>query len=166
MGLHASLGNASGLEISKLGRGGHVQPGFEFNTAGSGGASTAETNNAAVLTVGSILAPSPDLQVANLAVTPAAGLQSGDNLVVNWNVLNAGNAPVKDAFFTHVTIRNTTTSQTLATADVAYDPRLTGRADCRRRFSIAAIRIHAAAGDARRRPAIVHGCRGRFQPGV
>jgi hypothetical protein len=99
---------------------------FEYNALGSGGGSTAEANNVTTLTLASELAPSPDLQVANLAVTPASGLQSGDSFLVTWDARNSGTASVNGTFYSRVTVRNITTNQTLTTADVAYDPTVAG----------------------------------------
>src|SRR6185436_19356016 len=55
---------------------------FEFNPGGTG-----ETNNLATVTVLS----APDLQVANLRVTPQQP-QSGTSLTIAWDDLNAGTA--------------------------------------------------------------------------
>ena len=73
------------------------------------------------VTVTSTLAPYPDLQVANLAVT--ANPQSGQPLTVSWNDANTGQADVTKAYYDHVTVVNLSTSPatTLASADVYYD---------------------------------------------
>ena len=44
------------------------------------------------------LAPYPDLQVTNLAVAPATGLQSGNNVTITWDDANTGNAAAGHAF--------------------------------------------------------------------
>ena len=99
---------------------------FEFNTAGSGGSNTAESNNTTSVTVTSLTAPAPDLQVANLALTPPSGLRSGDGAVLNWDVQNTGNAAVTGSFYSHVVVRNVTTNQVIASGDVFYDPAVAG----------------------------------------
>ena len=88
----------------------------EFNTSG-----TASSNNIASLTVTSALAPYPDLQVTNLAVQPATGLQSGGNLVVSWSDSNSGNGSVAGSFDDKVTITNLTTNQVLTSGTVLYN---------------------------------------------
>ena len=81
----------------------------EANSSG-----TARTNNSGSVAVNSTLAPAPDLQVANLALQPAAGLQSGTNLVtVSWSDSNTGNAAVGGSFYDTITITNLTTNTTL-----------------------------------------------------
>src|SRR5262249_43917002 len=46
----------------------------------------------------STLAPYPDLQVANLAVTPTTGLQSGNTVAFAWDDVNTGTGPVSDGY--------------------------------------------------------------------
>jgi hypothetical protein len=86
---------------------------------------TADTNNTATLTVQSTVA-APDLQVGSLSIEPASGLRSGSNLVVHWAEVNAGNAAAAVPFSDSVTIRHTTTGETLAAASVGYDPGAAG----------------------------------------
>ena len=95
---------------------------YEFNTAGPGGSSTAESNNGATLTVTAALAPAPDLQVGDLALAPSSGLISGGSAVLSWSVDNTGDAAVTGAFYSHVVVRNVTTNQVIASGDVYYDP--------------------------------------------
>ena len=94
---------------------------FEFSIDG-----TAENNNSRTVTAGSSLAPAPDLQVSNLLLTPASGLQSGDSGSLSWTVSNTGNAAAIASFYSHVVVRNLTTNQTVATGDVAYDAAANG----------------------------------------
>ncbi|MEI9924488.1 MAG: hypothetical protein WDN50_13990 [Bradyrhizobium sp.] len=54
------------------------------------------------MTITSLTAPAPDLQVANLVLTPSSGLESGDGAVLNWDVQNTGNAAVSGEFYSHV----------------------------------------------------------------
>jgi len=96
---------------------------FEFNT---GGTSTAESNNTATVTVASLLAPAPDLQVSNLQLTPSAGLKSGDGAVLSWDVQNTGNASAVGLSYSHVVVFNVTTNQIIASGDVVYDPAVVG----------------------------------------
>src|SRR5262249_797931 len=65
--------------------------------------------NSATVTVPSSVAPYPDLQIANLAVTPSTGLQSGAGLVVQWNDVNTGNGATKTSWDDQVVLKNTTT---------------------------------------------------------
>ena len=50
----------------------------------------------------------------------------GDGLMLSWNDNNTGTAATTGAFYDHVVILNTTTGQTLTTADVLYDPTAAG----------------------------------------
>src|SRR6185503_5316298 len=59
-----------------------------------------ETNNIRLLTIRS----APNLQVANLAVTPSPAV-SGAEVLVQWSVQNSGNAPVESSFSDRVAIR-------------------------------------------------------------
>jgi len=65
--------------------------------------------------------PVPDLQVANLRVLPATGVQSGDTLLVEWNDANTGTGPVNGSFTDSITVTNTSTGMTLGTGTVSYD---------------------------------------------
>src|SRR5207244_6268226 len=94
---------------------------FEYNADG-----TAESNNTASVTVTSALGPAPDLQVSGLSVEPATGLQSGSRLVVHWNDANTGTGAAPGSWSDSVTLRNTTTGETLTTAAVAYDASANG----------------------------------------
>jgi len=94
----------------------HYNHVVEYNADG-----TAETNNAAGLIVTSSMAPYPDLQVANLAVDPAAGLESGHNLLVTWDVANNGDTAADDSFYDRLRIVNTTTGETLLSTTLYYN---------------------------------------------
>src|SRR5207249_741817 len=59
---------------------------FEYNASG-----TAETNNVATATFGSALAAYTDLQISNLAIAPAANVQSGSTLQITWYDSNTAN---------------------------------------------------------------------------
>jgi 3',5'-cyclic AMP phosphodiesterase CpdA len=74
---------------------------FEHNDEG-----TAELNNSASISQMSSLAEYPDLQVANLSVSPANPFASGDTMLIGWEVMNTGNAPVVSSFHDRVRIRS------------------------------------------------------------
>ena len=61
----------------------------------------------------------PDLQVSDITVTP--NLHSGDTMQIGWNVDNNGDGPTANSFYDRVTVRNTTTGQTLYDNSVYYD---------------------------------------------
>src|SRR5262249_6173027 len=94
---------------------------FEYNTAGPGGSSTAESNNTASTTVASALAPYPDLQVANLAVSPASGtqIQSGGAVLVAWADSNSGTGAVSCAFPDYVLVQRANSDGLLTTLSSA-----------------------------------------------
>ena len=66
------------------------------------------------------------LQVGNLAVSPSTGLNQGSSLTITWDDTNAGNIPATVAWDDQVVIKNTTTGDTLVTADVLTDPNVLG----------------------------------------
>jgi len=63
----------------------------------------------------------PDLQVANLAVSPATGVQSGGTIAISWDDANTGNGAVSGAFTDSLTIVNTTTGTTLLNTSLGYN---------------------------------------------
>ena len=67
-----------------------------------------------------------NIQVANLAVNPSTGLNQGSNLTITWNDTNTGNMPATAAWDDQVVITNTTTGDTLTTAEVLTDPNVDG----------------------------------------
>jgi hypothetical protein len=83
--------------------------------------------NFASSSVTSTLANYPDLQVTNLAVSPTAA-QTSSRVTVTWNDLNSGRGDVTRAFDDHITVVNTTTGQTVTTADLPYDATQPGAA--------------------------------------
>ena len=93
---------------------------YESNSSG-----TAETNNTSSTTTTSSLAPYPDLQVTGLSTTPSSP-QSGQPMTVDWNDANAGAAPVSGSFSDYLTVVNTTTGQTVASAIVSYNEGTSG----------------------------------------
>jgi hypothetical protein len=67
----------------------------------------------------------PDLRVSGLAINPA-NPQSSQSVTVNWNDINAGNGSTGTSWTDHVVVTNTTTSQSVATADVPYNAGVSG----------------------------------------
>jgi hypothetical protein len=67
----------------------------------------------------------PDLRVTNLGLNPASP-QSSQNVTVNWNDFNAGSGSTGASWTDHVVVTNTTTNQTLATGNVAYNASVNG----------------------------------------
>jgi len=61
----------------------------------------------------------PDLRVGGVSID-TANPQSGQTLTLNWSDLNAGTGDTSAAWSDRVVIVNTTTNQTLLTADVPY----------------------------------------------
>src|SRR5206468_35645 len=61
----------------------------------------------------------PELQVANLAISPTSPV-SGAQATVSWNDLNIGD-DLTSSFIDHVLVVNQTTGQTLVNSDVPYD---------------------------------------------
>ncbi len=62
----------------------------------------------------------PDLQVTGLNVQPSNPV-SGSTIVVGWNDTNTGDGATDTGWVDSVSIVNTLTNQTLATATVPYD---------------------------------------------
>ena len=94
---------------------------FEYNSAG-----TAETNNTASTSETATAAPYPDLQVAGLQLTPSTGLESGQNVTVQWNDANTGNGAATGSWTDTLVVTNTTTGQTLDTKSVPYNATASG----------------------------------------
>ena len=53
-----------------------------------------------------------------MAVDPSSVLQSGGTVTVDWNDSNVGDAPASGSWYDQVTVVNTTTGQTMASASV------------------------------------------------
>jgi len=94
---------------------------FEYNSAG-----TAESNNTAMISAVSGLAPAADLQVANLSLTPTTGLQSGSDVVLSWDDVNKGDAATGGSWVDSVSVTNQNTGATIFAATVPYDASATG----------------------------------------
>ncbi|MBV9122946.1 MAG: hypothetical protein JO112_06300, partial [Planctomycetes bacterium] len=84
-----------------------------------------ESNNTTTITAASALAAYPDLQVSGLSVA-TTNPQSGQNLTINWKDANTGQAATAGNWSDQVTIVNSTTGQTLVTADVPYNATTSG----------------------------------------
>ena len=78
------------------------------------------TNNANNVVAVPITLVAPDLQVTGLNVQPSNPV-SGSTLVVGWNDANTGDAATSTGWVDSVSIVNTSTNQTLVTAEVPYD---------------------------------------------
>ncbi len=97
--------------------------------------SAGELNNSAETTLTSAASPYPDLQVTNFTVP--TGLQSGQQVTVNWNLLNSGNLAVSAAFFDRLIVTNLSTGSTIASATIAYDPSAPGKGSINAGASVA-----------------------------
>jgi hypothetical protein len=91
----------------------------EQNAGGTG-----EANNSASTTFTSTLAPYPDLRVASISVSPAAGWLPGGAINIAWAVTNTGSRFTSNSWSDRVILRNLTTAQTLFTSNVVYDATL------------------------------------------
>ena len=89
---------------------------FEYNIDG-----TASTNNVAVYTATSAVAPYADLQVGDLGVDPPSGLHSSANLILHWSDANQGTGATSGSWDDRVVITNTSTGKTLSTVTLLYD---------------------------------------------
>ncbi len=63
----------------------------------------------------------PDLQVTGLTVSPATNLQSGADIVLQWQGSNTGDQPTTGPWYDYVTVTNETTGKTLLTEAIPYD---------------------------------------------
>ena len=80
----------------------------------------------AMLSENSTLAPYPDLQVTNVAVSPAAGIQSGEPVTVSWDDQNTGTGATLGSWYDSVIVTNSTTGEVIDTAVVPYNDQSTG----------------------------------------
>ncbi len=71
-------------------------------------------NNISSATFTSALAPSPDLQVTGLSLSPATNWQAGDTVTVNWNAVNAGTAPALGSWTERMQLINNVTGAVVA----------------------------------------------------
>ena len=91
----------------------------DFIPLGSG--APVADNNSSTINVTSTLAPYPDLQVTNVAVTPSAGLQSGSALTISWNDINTGNGSTPVSWTDHIVITNQQNGAVILDTMVPYD---------------------------------------------
>ncbi|HLF95978.1 MAG TPA: CARDB domain-containing protein, partial [Methylococcaceae bacterium] len=91
---------------------------------GAGG--SAEMNNSATASIESQLVPYADLQVGQLSVEPAGAWATAAPVTIRWRVSNGGDAEISRAWNDRVLVRNLTNSLILASADLRYDPSLSG----------------------------------------
>lgn len=80
----------------------------------------AEGNNVAQLSVTSVIAPYPDLQVTGLALAPAT-VSPGTAITVTWIDRNEGSAPARTSWYDRVVAVNTTTGSTISDQVLYYD---------------------------------------------
>ena len=80
---------------------------------------TADNNRSASVSFSSTV---PDLHATGLTVDPSSVLQSGGNVTVDWSDSNVGSGPAKSPWTDDVTVVNTTTGATLASANVVQSP--------------------------------------------
>ncbi|MGA2035934.1 MAG: CARDB domain-containing protein, partial [Thermoguttaceae bacterium] len=89
-----------------------------------------ESNNvSAAQPIGLTVPPLPDLQVANLALSPNTGLQSGSPVLVQWNDINTGNRNVGGAFSDVIQVKNDASGKVLLTDSLYHDPNAPGASD-------------------------------------
>ena len=89
------------------------------------GGIAADANNMASITVESVLAAAPDLEVIGLAVSPA-GPRSGDTLTITWSDVNNGSAAVTTNWRDRIVVRNLASGQTLLDTTLVRDVALEG----------------------------------------
>ncbi len=87
---------------------------------------TIHHDTASDATTTSRLTPSPDLRVANLALTFPGARQSGASVTVGWDDANQGTAAVTGAFYDTVVVTNTGSGKTIAQVSALYDPSVSG----------------------------------------
>ena len=93
--------------------------------SGSAALEPAYNSTSVTLTTVANTTIAPDLRVTNLSINPA-NPQSSQSVTVNWDDFNAGNGSTDGSWTDYVVVTNTTTGQTIATADVAYDAATSG----------------------------------------
>ena len=87
---------------------------------------TAEANNMASVTVTSVLAPYPDLEVTGLGVTAASLMQSGAQVTVTWTLTNTGNRATSGSWSDLLLVRNLTLDQNASVQYAYYDQEAPG----------------------------------------
>ena len=82
---------------------------------------TPETSSTASVNVTSALATYPDLHVTGLQIDPSSVLEPSGSVVIDWDDSNVGDAQAGGSWNDHVTVLNTSTGQTLISADVSQN---------------------------------------------
>ncbi|MDP1667162.1 MAG: CARDB domain-containing protein [Methylobacter sp.] len=85
-----------------------------------------EQNNAAITTIQSTLSAYPDLKLGSLSVEPPGAWAPGTAVTMNWRVSNTGDADITKAWKDHLQVRNLSTGQLVASADLPYLPSVDG----------------------------------------
>ncbi len=80
----------------------------------------------AMVAENSTLAPYPDLQVTNIAVSPASGIQSGAPVTLSWDDQNTGTGATRGSWYDSVIVTNSTTGEVIDTAVVPYNDQSSG----------------------------------------
>ena len=80
----------------------------------------------AMVSENSTLAPYPDLQVTNIAVSPASGIQSGAPVTLSWDDQNTGKGATRGSWYDSVIVTNSTTGEVIDTAVVPYNDQSSG----------------------------------------
>jgi subtilase family serine protease len=91
---------------------------FAVNALGGQGESDASNNLHAI----PITLVAPDLQIANITVEPAVGMQSGDSVIVRWETHNIGTGATQNVFSDLVTVFNTSTGLEMDSEYLFYIP--------------------------------------------
>ena len=85
-----------------------------------------EQNNAAITTIQATLSAYPDLKLGSLGIEPPGAWAPGTAVTLNWRVSNTGDADITKAWKDHVQVRNLSTGQLVASADLPYIPSVDG----------------------------------------
>ena len=88
--------------------------------------SKGEQNNAAITTIQSTLSAYPDLKLGSLNIEPPRAWVPGTSVTLTWRVSNTGNADIAKAWKDHLQVRNLSTGQLVASADLPYIPSVDG----------------------------------------
>ncbi len=103
-----------------------AQSGYTQTAPGSGPITISPTSGASVDDENFGEYKSVELAVSHLSTTPSSTLQSGMTVVVQWTDTNTGTRPASGSFSDQIVIKNTTTGDVLATANVLYNATSSG----------------------------------------
>jgi len=87
---------------------------------------TGEQNNAAITTIQASLSAYPDLKLDSLNIEPPGAWIPGTAVTLTWRVSNTGDVDITDTWKDHVHVRNLSTGQLVADADLPYLPSVDG----------------------------------------